>query len=200
MIAQTKKSTHGSMALLRRTRKERVRAAFNSPFWPFVLVSTSVGQEGLDFHHYCHAITHWNLPSNPVDLEQREGRIHRYKGHAVRKNVAAAFAAEALRHGDSDAWETAFELGRTGRSVGKMISSLIGCFPATRKSSGMFPRLPFSREVERLYGLRRALAIYRMVFGQSRQEDLITYLLAQIPEDEREGIVAELQIDLSPAN
>ena len=43
------------------TRKERVRAAFNSPFWPFVLVSTSVGQEGLDFHHYCHAITHWNL-------------------------------------------------------------------------------------------------------------------------------------------
>jgi hypothetical protein len=79
------------------TRKERVRAAFNSPFWPFVLVSTSVGQEGLDFHHYCHAITHWNLPSNPVDLEQREGRIHRYKGHAVRKNVAAAFASEALR-------------------------------------------------------------------------------------------------------
>ena len=67
------------------TRKERVRAAFNSPFWPFVLVSTSVGQEGLDFHHYCHAVTHWNLPSNPVDLEQREGRIHRYKGHAVRK-------------------------------------------------------------------------------------------------------------------
>ncbi|MGB6804553.1 MAG: hypothetical protein WBE31_19985, partial [Candidatus Sulfotelmatobacter sp.] len=47
---------------------------------------------------------------------------------------------------------------------------------------------------------RRALAIYRMVFGQSRQEDLITYLLAKIPEDERERIVAELQIDLSPAN
>ncbi len=83
------------------TRKERVRAAFNSPLWPFVLVSTSVGQEGLDFHHYCHAVTHWNLPSNPVDLEQREGRIHRYKGHAVRKNVAAAFAADALRNGDS---------------------------------------------------------------------------------------------------
>jgi hypothetical protein len=60
--------------------------------------------------------------------------------------------------------------------------------------------LPFSREVERLTGLRRALAIYRLVFGQSRQEDLITYLLAQIPEDERDGIVAELQIDLSPAN
>ena len=54
-------------------RSSSVRAAFNSPFWPFVLVTTSVGQEGLDFHQYCHAVVHWNLPSNPVDLEQREG-------------------------------------------------------------------------------------------------------------------------------
>jgi Helicase conserved C-terminal domain len=60
-------------------RKEAVRAVFNSPFWPFVLATTSIGQEGLDFHPYCHAVVHWNLPSNPVDLEQREGRVHRYK-------------------------------------------------------------------------------------------------------------------------
>ena len=38
----------------------------NSPFWPFVLATTSVGQEGLDFQQYCHAVVHWNLPSNPV--------------------------------------------------------------------------------------------------------------------------------------
>lgn len=180
------------------TRKERVRAAFNSPFWPFVLVSTSVGQEGLDFHHYCHAITHWNLPSNPVDLEQREGRIHRYKGHAVRKNIAAVFASEALRQGDSDVWETVFALGRAGRSVQENDIVPYWLFPGEAKIERHVPALPFSREVERLYGLRRALAIYRMVFGQSRQEDLITYLLSQIPEDERGKIVAELQIDLSP--
>ena len=132
------------------TRKERVRAAFNSPFWPFVLVSTSVGQEGLDFHHYCHAITHWNLPSNPVDLEQREGRIHRYKGHAVRKNVAAAFAAEALRQGDSDAWETAFELGRAGRSAEENDLVPYWLFPGDAKIERHVPALPFSREVERL--------------------------------------------------
>ena len=73
-------------------------------------------------------------------------------------------------------------------------------FPGEAKIERHVPALPFSREVERLYGLRRALAIYRMVFGQSRQEDLITYLLAQIPEAKRDEIVAELQIDLSPAN
>src|SRR5262245_26296468 len=68
------------------TRSDQVRAAFNSPFWPFVLATTSLGQEGLAFHTYCHAAVHWNLPSNPVDLEQREGRVHRYKGHALRRN------------------------------------------------------------------------------------------------------------------
>ena len=177
------------------TRKERVRAAFNSPFWPFVLATTSVGQEGLDFHHYCHAVMHWNLPSNPVDMEQREGRVHRYKGHAVRKNLAAAYGAEALRQTGSDAWKTAFALGRSAEENDLVPYWL---FPGDAKIERHVPALPFSREVERLHGLRRALAIYRMVFGQSRQEDLIAYLLAQIPESERTGIVAKLQMDLSP--
>jgi hypothetical protein len=183
-----------------RTRKESVRAAFNSPFWPFVLVSTSVGQEGLDFHHYCHSVTHWNLPSNPVDLEQREGRIHRYKGHAVRKNVAAGFAAEVLTGPVRDVWESVFGMARDRRPPDKNDLVPYWIFGGDAKIERHVPALPFSREVERLTGLRRALAIYRMVFGQSRQEDLITYLLAQIPEDERDAIVAELQIDLSPVN
>lgn len=29
---------------------------------------------------------YWNLPSNPVDFEQREGRVTRFAGHAVRTN------------------------------------------------------------------------------------------------------------------
>ena len=100
-------------------RVGQVRRSFNSPFWPLVLASTSVGQEGLDFHAYCHAVMHWNLPSNPVDLEQREGRIHRYKGHAVRKNVAAKHGVEVLDAGPEDAWYTVFEAAREQSSVGR---------------------------------------------------------------------------------
>lgn len=69
-------------------RKENIRNAFNSPMRPFVLATTSIGQEGLDFHNYCRVIMHWNLPSNPIDLEQREGRINRFKCLAIRQNVA----------------------------------------------------------------------------------------------------------------
>ena len=61
-------------------RLPEVRAAFNSPFWPFVLATTSIGQEGIDFHWWCHSVVHWDLPGNPVDFEQREGRVDRYKG------------------------------------------------------------------------------------------------------------------------
>jgi hypothetical protein len=34
----------------------------------------------------------------------------------------------------------------------------------------------------------------------SRQEDLITYFLAKLPDEDRPKIVAELQIDLGPAS
>jgi ERCC4-related helicase len=55
------------------------------------LASTSIGQEGLDFHLYCKKIFHWNLPSNPIDFEQREGRIHRYQGLVIRLNMASKY-------------------------------------------------------------------------------------------------------------
>ena len=71
-----------------------LQQAFNSPFRPFVLATTSVGQEGLDFHWYTRKIVHWNLPSNPVDMEQREGRINRYKCLAIRRNIAKFFGNE----------------------------------------------------------------------------------------------------------
>ena len=97
-----------------------VSVAFNSPFWPFVMASTSVGQEGLDFHLWCHAVVHWNLPSNPVDLEQREGRVHRYKCHAVRRNIAEQFGADLLDGAtvEGDLWQSLFDRAAAEREPG----------------------------------------------------------------------------------
>ena len=38
------------------------------------------------------------------------------------------------------------------------------------------PTLPFSREVMRLAWLKRSLTVYRLAFGQPRQDDLLEYL------------------------
>jgi len=180
-------------------RPTLVREAFNSPFWPFVLVTTSVGQEGLDFHLYCHSVVHWNLPANPVDLEQREGRVHRYKGHAVRKNLAAAYRQAGLAAKDGDPWEALFAEGvtRRNREDNDLIPSWIFTGGPARIER-LVPTLPFSRDEARLVALKRSLAAYRLAFGQPRQEDLIAFLGRSLGEVEAARVCEELRIDLSP--
>ena len=178
--------------------QDAVRAAFNSPFRPFVLASTSIGQEGLDFHPWCHRLIHWNLPGNPVDLEQREGRIHRYKGHAVRRNVAASHADDAFaswRAGD-DIWKLMFELAdRAARAAEE--SDLVPHWiaPGDHRVERHVPQLPYTTEIEAFDRLKRQLAAYRVVFGQPRQEELVTLL-------DRSGVdvtrLRDWAVDLSP--
>lgn len=143
-----------------------------------MLCSTSVGQEGLDFDLYCHAVVHWNLPSNPVDLEQREGRVHRYKGHAIRKNAALVYSEQALSCTSVDPWETLFELAKEGRPVGA--SDLVPYWVLPAEGGATIERhilaLPLSRDVDRAAALRKTLTVYRMAFGQNRQDDFIAYL------------------------
>ena len=180
-------------------REGQVRQAFNSPFWPFVLASTSVGQEGLDFHVYCHSVMHWNLPSNPVDLEQREGRVHRYKGHAVRKNVAARHGDSVLGGAAADVWHDLFDaaLEQSSDSSGLVPYWLFPLADGAHIERHV-PALPLSRDVDQFKALKRSLAVYRMVFGQPRQDDLMTFLLERCSSETLRDIEPFLRIDLSP--
>jgi hypothetical protein len=181
-------------------RNEKLQTAFNSPFWPIVLCTTSVGQEGLDFHPYCHSVVHWNLPSNPVDLEQREGRVHRYKGHAVRKNVAAKHRDAAFgRAGNSDPWACMFQSAREDASADDdLVPYWIYTVDGGAQIERHVPMLPLSRDSARKSALQRALAVYRMAFGQSRQEDLVAFLAANVSDAERQQLAADAMIRLSP--
>ena len=178
------------------TRPSQSRSAFNSPFWPFVLASTSVGQEGLDFHPYCHAVVHWNLPSNPVDLEQREGRVHRYKGHALRKNIAGAFQQFATDSNEPDPWQAKFEHARSTRGDDQSDLYPFWISPdGDAKIERHIPLMPHSREVIQNQNLARSLVLYRMVFGQNRQEDLVTYLRSRLTESQISELVEICRID-----
>lgn len=183
-------------------RATQLRTAFNSPFWPFVLASTSVGQEGLDFHLYCHAVVHWNLPSNPVDLEQREGRIHRFKNHAVRRNVAQAYGVRLMHECGPDPWASLFERAVEEREQG--ISDLVPywVFPIAggARIERHVPTLALSRDRARIDALRRSLTVYRLAFGHARQEDLVAYLVERFGASEAQRLAGEFAIDLSPAN
>jgi len=173
-----------------------VRTAFNSPFRPFVLASTSVGQEGLDFHPYCHRIVHWNLPGNPVDMEQREGRVHRYKNHAVRLNLVAGFA-DTIHEGPMiDPWAAMFDAAHE-RATREGDLEPFWVLDGPVKVERHILSLPFSREETRLSWLRRSVAIYRLAFGQPRQDDLLA-LLDKARDEFSDEALGELQISLRP--
>lgn len=162
------------------TRKSRIRQAFNSPFWPFVLATTSVGQEGLDFHLYCSEILHWNLPSNPVEIEQREGRINRYNSLYLRRALSQTYAKRYVRAG-ANPWGGIFAAACSEQRLDE--KATLGLFPnwipapRGKSESCGIKRIvlpyPFSIESERYRKLIDALATYRIAIGQPRQEELL---------------------------
>jgi len=178
-------------------RAKQVQSAFNSPFWPFVLATTSVGQEGLDFHTYCHSVIHWNLPANPVDLEQREGRVHRYKCPAVCKNIASGIK-KPLDVGLKDLWGYLFEQARQTRPPGSNDLIPYWIWPGEAKIERQVPALPLSRDSRQYELLRRSLVTYRLVFSQNRQEDLVDFLYTRLSADEQKEFLQSISIDLSP--
>lgn len=140
-----------------------------------------------------------NLPSNPVDLEQREGRVHRFKGHAVRKNLAARFAAE-VTSAQGDPWDKMFELATDARAPDETEITPYWVYPLDggAKVERHVPMLPFSREVGRYERLKRSLAAYRLAFGAPRQEELVSYLSHRYDADELARLTETLQVDLAP--
>ncbi len=60
-----------------------------------VLVSTEVGSEGLDFQ-FCDAVVNYDLPWNPMRVEQRIGRIDRFGQREPQVVVASFFAEETI--------------------------------------------------------------------------------------------------------
>lgn len=178
-------------------RKENVRNAFNSPFRPFVLSSTSIGQEGLDFHNYCRRIVHWNLPSNPIDIEQREGRINRFECLAIRQNIAMRYGQIKFKR---DVWAEMFaEAVKVEKTDG--CSDLIPYWglkesPDMIKIERVVPMYPFSKDEISYDRLIRILSLYRLTLGQARQEELLEYIFKNHSDDLQD--LKKMFINLSP--
>lgn len=185
-------------------RASNIRQVFNSPFRPFVLSTTSIGQEGLDFHLYCRRIVHWNLPNNPVDLEQREGRINRFKGLAIRQQIAARYKdSPILNDVETDLWEALFDHAERVNNLTEGSCDLVPYWHIDPindcRIERIIPLYPFSEDQTRLKRLLQTLTIYRLAFGQPRQVELVDHLLARDFSDEEVQVILDrLTINLSP--
>lgn len=177
-----------------------VRDAFNSPFRPFVLSSTSIGQEGLDFHWYCRRVVHWNLPNNPIDIEQREGRVNRYKSLVVRQRIAENYTPDFGNK--ADVWEQLFEQAANGDANKTSDLEPYWFTPnGTAQIERIVPTYPMSKEVAKYAEVKKILVLYRLAFGQPRQQELLeSFTACDIESEEFNRVKESLIIDLAPLN
>jgi hypothetical protein len=156
-------------------RPDEIRRSFNSPFWPHVLTTTSVGQEGLDFHYWCRTVVHWDLCSNPLELEQREGRVQRFAG----LNVRHAIAREAVLQGVSLVPNRSPWL-QLEQWANEMLSDDSGLCPwwlsSNADTESLVFETPGSEQFFKRERLQQRRLLYRLTLGQPNQADLLELL------------------------
>ena len=160
-------------------RTDDLRRAFNTPFWPFVLTTTSVGQEGLDFHAWCDRLVHWDLCRNPADLEQREGRIQRFGGSAIRRAIVTKLPKPTLAtlEANESPWSRIASLAE------EKLRDKSGLEPWWVCSGGNIERfvfeVPTSEQNHWLHWMKEQRMLYRLALGQPNQEDLLEVLASK---------------------
>ena len=102
--------------------------------------------------------------------------------------------------GSPDPWAQLFAIGVAARApdATDLVPYWVLDVPNGAKIERHVPAMPHSRDARRLELLRRSLAVYRMVFGQARQEDLLASLLGRFSEHDLAALMQQLKIDLSP--
>ena len=169
-----------------------MRKAFNTPFWPHVLTTTSLGQEGLDFHVWCKQLLHWDLCPSPLDLEQREGRIQRFGGLSVRSSLAGLFRGHALREAGprSSPWRVLADHADQHFSADSSgLSPWWSC--PNEKIERVFVVMPQSRQTIKFDQLSRLRWLYRLALGQPHQLDFIETVM-QMTDDGRQNYILSL--------
>lgn len=169
-----------------RLRTDDLRQSFNSPFWPHVLATTSLGQEGLDFHVWCRQVLHWDLCSSPLGLEQREGRIQRFGGLSVRRTLAENLGRPTLRETGHKLSPWACLANQADKKFGDDASGRTPWWSCPgERIDRLFVVLSNSRQTNRFNQLSRQQWVYRLALGQPHRQDFIESV-SRLPEDGRE--------------
>ena len=99
-----------------------------------------------------------------------------------------------------DPWQLLFAAGKRDRDsdASDIVPYWVFQVAGAAKIERHVPHLPLSRDNARLLALQRSLAVYRLAFGQPRQDDLVDYLIENLPQSDIPRVMERLSIDLSP--
>lgn len=170
---------------------ERIQDQFNSPFYPFVLATTAIAQEGVNFQNYCHRIFHWKTPISPIDFEQREGRINRYRNHAVRKSLANEKASKTD-------WGEIFDLPEENNGLSP---NWIANVENPIKIQSYIINQPNSKDFLIEQMLKYSIQSYRVSLGYGIDQEVMYNIIDNAKKIKQKGIdFADILLNLSPEN
>lgn len=139
---------------------------------------------------------HWDLCRNPVDLEQREGRIQRFGGLSIRRAIVESLGEgvwAGLEKGESP-WAA------IARSAEKDLADESGLMPWWVCPGASVKRyvidVPTSEQRHWLKWVQQQRLFYRLALGQPNQEDLVQLLASRSVEDS--GGFRANAVNLSP--
>ena len=139
---------------------------------------------------------HWDLCRNPVDIEQREGRLQRFGGLSIRRAIADQLgdAAMTSRSDDESPW------GKIESMTNEILSDDSGLSPWWVSKNGMIKRyvfdVPMSEQKHWLQWVKEQRLLYRLALGQPNQEDLVDLVAKKA--DITTEMIREAVVDLSP--
>ena len=175
---------------------------FLSPFLPFQFISTSIGQEGFDFHLYCRKIVHWTITHDPVKFEQREGRINRYHCYANRLRAETLLDKKTVWNG----WDDLFSSLRAKYNdetglIPDFVIPMQKDFPDYCNFVREFYYYPESYEAKTLKDVLKSLGSYRALLGRcgdyNYEDDFEKFAEEYIKNG---GNISDFFINLSPLN
>lgn len=146
--------------------QKSIRSAFNSPFPPYVLASTSIGQEGLDLHRYCTSVVHWNPPGSPAILRQREGRVDRFMSMQNRLALAG-LEGELETEANLRGFSPDFVVYKNGRRINK-VDRTVWFLPSTSQEAQWLKCLKRMYYVDLLIGAPDPLTSERVLLSQAK--------------------------------
>jgi hypothetical protein len=170
-------------------RPDAIRKAFNSPFAPFVLITTSVGEEGLDFHRYCRRQIHWDPPPSGSSLAQRIGRTVRFRGLLQRRGYQAPA-------GSSFIWKKQVR----DEEAGGLIPNFQSEANAGDRPIVKIFALPFTGQYGRAVEVKRHYEDLKYFVGMTASQlaELLPLLLDTKLDDATRHLLADCTIDLKP--
>jgi uncharacterized membrane protein YkvA (DUF1232 family) len=161
-----------------------------------------------------------------VDLEQREGRLNRYNCYSIREMISRDYPlTSTVRYNQLKTAPTSAEKGNdSSRGLPwQWIFDSIEAQPLSDQSfkQGLYPHWIYvprsgkldilrrhllfysnSKDSLKYKRLKRDLALYRLVFGQPRQEDIVRKIRERLGDDVDEKLLHEYlpiyMINLSP--